>query len=160
MPQRPAKEELLDKPDGKSFRQKVRQLEKKIQSLYDAKNDFWDELQKIRKDISDKNREVFDQLHELRSQRKESVLRLKVNNESKSKLYDEIRLIDDKSLKLSKGFPELKPLEDKVAKQNKQALETKTVLKDAIDDMIKAREDEFRHKQRTATEERRFIEEL
>ena len=143
IPQLPKKEEQLQKPDFDNLRKVQTDCQNKIEKLFNTIDGLKAEQKRAKEEAYSKNTSVFAELKEKKTARQQLSDSLKAGKEQKQKLLSEMEAI-----------------EEKISKLQKKSFSGKIMDKGEIDRLIKQKEEAYRNKQHTATEEKKHIEEL
>ena len=143
IPALPKNEELVPKPDFNALRKAQNDFQAKIEKAYLSIDALKKEQKAIRDEAFKKNTSVFAELKEKKAVRQKLSETMKANKEAKEKLLTEIDGINEK-----------------IAKLQKNAFGGKIMDKTEIERLIKEKEEGYRNKQHTSTEEKKHIEEM
>lgn len=143
IPALPKKEELLQKPDFDQLRKVQTDCQNKIEKLFKTIDGLKADQKRAKEEAYAKNTSVFAELKDKKGARQQLSEALKANKDQKQKLLTELEAIDDKVLKLQK-----------------KAFGGKIMDKAEIDRLIKQKDDAYKNKQHTATEEKKHIDEM
>ena len=143
VPALPKNEELLVKPDLEALKKAKTDLQNKIEKTLKTIDNLRNEQKTLREEIWKKNNSVFAELKEHKAVRNELLDKMNENKAQKKKLQDELEAVDGK-----------------IGQLQKKAYGGKIMNKSEIEKLIKAKEEAYRNKQHTSTEEKAHIDEM
>ena len=143
IPAYPAKEDLLSWPDRTQYRNNLDDMDKKIEDIQIKIEDLHEERKTIKKSIMNKNKKEFEELRKWMDERKKIKEVVDQNNEAIEILQKEKESLREKKEKLKK-----------------KAYNGKIMGEEQLTKIIKNLEDNFKNAKHTATEEKRYIEEV
>ena len=143
IPQAPKENEILLKPDQNLFNQNIDKINTKIEKLHNQ----IDEIKKEEKDLKDQiyssNNSEWIELKHLSNKKREIIEKIQKNKKDKADI--EARLLE---------------LDTNISKIKKKAVSGKVMSKEELEKLISDKESEYKNKLKTATEEKKFLEEI
>lgn len=143
IPAYPAKEDLLELPTKTKLYRVLDDLDDEIEDLLRQIDDLHDERKRVKGAILGQNKGEWEELNHLIESAKQNTA--KINAE-----YDKINNLQE----------EKKANEDKLAKLEKKAYGGRIMKEDELKNLIKSKEQTFKNSKHTATEEKKFIDEI